>query len=91
MQVFRQHSSLEDPSWEDVSGSIYQFVLGFHAEIVSQIQQNVICWQSKSLDEILKYAKYCSDSIDAKLKKIKEKYMLVHTKLDQRVEQRFFL
>ena len=47
------------------------------------IQQIVICWQSKPLDEILRYAKYCSDDLESRQKKLKEKFMVAQTKLAQ--------
>ena len=37
-------------------------------------------WQAKGTDEILKYAKYSSDWLDAKQKKAKEKLITVQTK-----------
>lgn len=43
---------------------VYRFVFGLKPEISQMIQQHMLCWQSKTIDEILRYAKYCSDDIE---------------------------
>ena len=68
MQSYRQHSGVDDPTKEGVSELVSAFVLGMRPEISLHIEQSVMCWQAKSLDEILAYAKYCSHCCDAKKK-----------------------
>ena len=82
MQIFRQHRGI-DPVCEKLSGSVSTFVLSLHPVLR---YSRLICWQYKSLVDI-KYAKYCSDTQEAKLRKLKELYMLTQTKLAQKAGQ----
>ncbi|KAJ1124958.1 hypothetical protein NDU88_003401 [Pleurodeles waltl] len=47
------------------------------------IKSHLICWQSKPIDEVLTYAKYCSDEIEVKQKRLKEKVMVMQLKAAQ--------
>ncbi|KAJ1206785.1 hypothetical protein NDU88_002183 [Pleurodeles waltl] len=47
------------------------------------IKNHLICWQAKPIDEVLQYAKYCSDEIELKQKKLKEKPMVMQIKAAQ--------
>ncbi|KAJ1115214.1 hypothetical protein NDU88_003440 [Pleurodeles waltl] len=47
------------------------------------IKSHSICWQAKPIDEVLQYAKYCSDEIELKQKKLKEKAMVMQIKAAQ--------
>ncbi|KAJ1175496.1 hypothetical protein NDU88_000784 [Pleurodeles waltl] len=47
------------------------------------IKNHLICWQAKPIDDVLQYAKYCSDEIKLKQKKLKEKAMVMQIKAAQ--------
>ncbi|KAJ1116417.1 hypothetical protein NDU88_004629, partial [Pleurodeles waltl] len=59
------------------------FVEGLRPEIGQMIKSHLICWQAKPIDEVLRYAKYCSDEIELKPKKLKEKAMVMQIKAAQ--------
>ncbi|XP_078521675.1 uncharacterized protein LOC144790911 [Lissotriton helveticus] len=75
--IFKQYSGLDVMDLKDMGQFVSKFVLGLRPDICLMIQQHLICWQNKPLDEILRYARYCSDEIDLKTKKLKDKLMLV--------------
>ncbi|XP_078524946.1 uncharacterized protein LOC144798040 [Lissotriton helveticus] len=75
--IFKQYSGLDVMDPKDMGQFVSKFVLGLRPDICLMIQQHLICWQNKPLDEILRYARYCSDEIDSKTKKLKDKLMLV--------------
>ncbi|KAJ1178837.1 hypothetical protein NDU88_004079 [Pleurodeles waltl] len=50
-------------------------------------KSHLICWQAKLIDEVLQYAKYCSDEIELKQKKLKEKAMVMQIKAAPTVVQ----
>ena len=83
MEAFRLHSGLQDVEKGHMANFVSHFVLGLSPELCLNIQQNVNCWQTKTLDEILRYVKYCSDEMESRQKKLKEKYMIAQTKLAQ--------
>ncbi|KAJ1149915.1 hypothetical protein NDU88_002714 [Pleurodeles waltl] len=56
---------------------VFRFVEGLRPEISQMIKNNLICWQAKPIDEVLQYAKYCSDEIELKQRKLKEKVMVM--------------
>ncbi|KAJ1125206.1 hypothetical protein NDU88_003641 [Pleurodeles waltl] len=64
---------------DTVKGAIAErkFVEGLRLEIGQMIKSHLICWQAKPIDEVLQYAKYCSDEIELKRKKLKEKAMVM--------------
>ncbi|KAJ1191572.1 hypothetical protein NDU88_000888 [Pleurodeles waltl] len=47
------------------------------------IKNHLIYWQTKPIDEVLQYAKYCTDEIELKHKKLKEKAMVMQIKAAQ--------
>ncbi|KAJ1217715.1 hypothetical protein NDU88_005306 [Pleurodeles waltl] len=47
------------------------------------IKSHLICWQAKPIDEVLQNEKYCSDEIELKQKKLKEKAMVMQIKAAQ--------
>ncbi|KAJ1211302.1 hypothetical protein NDU88_006663 [Pleurodeles waltl] len=60
------------------------FVEGLKPEISQMITSHLICWQEKlQIDEVLQYAKCCSDEIELKQRKIKEKAMVMKIKVTQ--------
>ncbi|KAJ1123875.1 hypothetical protein NDU88_002342 [Pleurodeles waltl] len=61
----------------------YRFVKGLRPEVGQMIKSYLISWQSKLTNEGLQYAKYCSDEIELKQKKLKEKAMVMQIKAAQ--------
>ncbi|KAJ1119466.1 hypothetical protein NDU88_007651 [Pleurodeles waltl] len=59
------------------------FMEGLRPEIGQMIRSHLICWQVKPIDEILQCAKYSSDEIELKQKKLKEKAMVMQIKAAQ--------
>ncbi|KAJ1143490.1 hypothetical protein NDU88_009798 [Pleurodeles waltl] len=62
---------------------VFRFGEGLRPEISQMIKNHLICWQAKPIDEVLQYAKYCSDEIDLKQRKLKEKVMVMQIKAAQ--------
>ncbi|KAJ1190977.1 hypothetical protein NDU88_000294 [Pleurodeles waltl] len=62
---------------------VFRFVEGMRPEISQMIKNHLICWQAKPIDEVLQYAKYCSDKIELKQRKLKEKVMVMQIKAVQ--------
>ncbi|KAJ1216997.1 hypothetical protein NDU88_004594 [Pleurodeles waltl] len=62
---------------------VFIFVEGLRPEISQMIKNHLICWQAKPIDEVLQYAKYCSDEIELKQRKLKEKVMVMQIKAAQ--------
>ncbi|KAJ1125905.1 hypothetical protein NDU88_004320 [Pleurodeles waltl] len=62
---------------------VLRFVEGLRPEISQMIKNHLICWQAKPIDEVLQYAKYCSDEIELKQRKLKEKVMVMQIKAAQ--------
>ncbi|KAJ1200514.1 hypothetical protein NDU88_004338 [Pleurodeles waltl] len=60
-----------------------RFVEGLRPEIGQMIKSHLICWQAKLIDEVLQYAQYCSDEIELKQKKLKEKATVMQIKAAQ--------
>ncbi|KAJ1116719.1 hypothetical protein NDU88_004925 [Pleurodeles waltl] len=60
-----------------------RFVEGLRPEVSQMIKNHLICWQAKPIDEVLQYAKYCSDEIELKQKKLKEKVMVMQIRAAQ--------
>ncbi|KAJ1088884.1 hypothetical protein NDU88_002038 [Pleurodeles waltl] len=56
---------------------VFRFVEGLRPEISQMIKNHLICWQAKPIDEVLQYAKYCSDEIELNQRKLKEKVMQI--------------
>ena len=53
MEAFRLHSGLQDVKKGHMANFVSHFILGLRSELCMNIQQNVICWQTKLLDKIL--------------------------------------
>ena len=79
MQVYREHSGFEDPTGVQNGGFVSTFVLVLHPELSSQLQNSVIAWQTKPVDEILQLAKYCSDTQEANHQGLKDRFMISQT------------
>ncbi|KAJ1192633.1 hypothetical protein NDU88_001940 [Pleurodeles waltl] len=62
---------------------VFNLMEGLRPEIGQMIKSHLICWQAKPTDEVLQYAKYCSDEIELKQKKLKEKAMVMQIKAAQ--------
>ncbi|KAJ1218507.1 hypothetical protein NDU88_006085 [Pleurodeles waltl] len=62
---------------------VFRFVEGLRPEISQMIKSHLICWQAKPIDEVLQYAKYYSDEIELKQRKLKEKAMVMQIKAAQ--------
>lgn len=77
LQAFKQCSGLDTLDPNVMSQFSSKFVTGLRSEISLMIQQHLIFWQSRDIDELLIFARYCSDEIDLKHKKLKDKLMLV--------------
>ncbi|KAJ1123535.1 hypothetical protein NDU88_002004 [Pleurodeles waltl] len=66
-----------------VSQSLTLLTLRTPGAVVQQVPLTNICWQAKPIDEVLQYAKYWSDEIELKEKKLKEKAMVMQIKAPQ--------
>ncbi|KAJ1180644.1 hypothetical protein NDU88_005864 [Pleurodeles waltl] len=66
---------------------VFKFVEGLSPEVSQMIKNHLICWQAKPIDEVLQYAKYCSDEIELKQRKLKEKVMVMQIKAAQAIMQ----
>ncbi|KAJ1190954.1 hypothetical protein NDU88_000272 [Pleurodeles waltl] len=62
---------------------VFRFVEGLRPEVSQMIKNHLICWQAKPIDEVLQYAKYCSDKIELKQRKLKEKVMVMQIRAAQ--------
>lgn len=68
-----------------MSHFIYRFVYGLKSEIGDMIKQHMLFWQNKPIDEVLRYAKYCSDDIEAH-RQLKERTMWAQVKMAKQQE-----
>ncbi|KAJ1198591.1 hypothetical protein NDU88_002430, partial [Pleurodeles waltl] len=75
LKAFKQFSGAETIEKENMNHLVFSFVDGLKPEVSQMIKNHLICWQAKQIDEVLQYAKYCSDEIELKQKKLKEKAM----------------
>ncbi|KAJ1117791.1 hypothetical protein NDU88_005987 [Pleurodeles waltl] len=62
---------------------VFRFFEGLRPEVIQMIKNHLICWQVKPIDEVLQYAKYCSDEIELKQRKLKEKVMVMQIRAVQ--------
>ncbi|KAJ1211130.1 hypothetical protein NDU88_006491 [Pleurodeles waltl] len=83
LKAFKNYSGTESIEAKDMLHFVFRFVEGLRPEISQMIKSHLICWQSKPIDEVLTYAKYCSDEIEVKQKKLKEKVMVMQLKAAQ--------
>ncbi|KAJ1119866.1 hypothetical protein NDU88_008051 [Pleurodeles waltl] len=83
LKAFKNYSGTETIEAKDMLHFVFRFVEGLRPEISQMIKSHLICWQSKPIDEVLNYAKYCSDEIEVKQKRLKEKVMVMQLKAAQ--------
>ncbi|KAJ1101752.1 hypothetical protein NDU88_006816 [Pleurodeles waltl] len=83
LKAFKNYSGTEMIEAKDMLPFVFRFVEGLRPEISQMIKMHLICWQSKSIDEVLNYAKYCSDEIETKQKRLKEKVMVMQIRAAQ--------
>ncbi|KAJ1153431.1 hypothetical protein NDU88_006190 [Pleurodeles waltl] len=84
LQGFKHYSGSKTIEAKDMLHFVFRFVEGLRPEISQMIKSHLICWQAKPIDEVLQYAKYCSDEIGLKQKKLKEKAMVMQIKAAQK-------
>ncbi|XP_078509623.1 uncharacterized protein LOC144769407 [Lissotriton helveticus] len=87
LQVFKTYSGIDNIDLKDMTHFIYRFVNGLRPEICQWIKDNTICWHTKKMDEVLRYAKYCEDEMAEKKKALKEKVMWAQVKLAEQQEK----
>ncbi|KAJ1174604.1 hypothetical protein NDU88_006424 [Pleurodeles waltl] len=83
LKAFKHYSGTEVIEAKDMNHLLFRFVEGLRPEISQMIKNHLICWQAKPIDEVLQYAKYCSDEIKLKQRKLKEKVMVMQIKAAQ--------
>ncbi|KAJ1081354.1 hypothetical protein NDU88_001536 [Pleurodeles waltl] len=83
LQAFKHYSGTETIEAKDMIHFVFRFVEGLRPEISRMIKSHFICWQARPIDEVLQYAKYCSDEIELKQRKLKEKAMVMQIKAAQ--------
>ncbi|KAJ1130245.1 hypothetical protein NDU88_008600 [Pleurodeles waltl] len=83
LKAFKHYSGTEVVEPKDMNPLVFRFVEGLRREISQMIKNHLICWQAKQIDEVLQYAKYCSDEIELKQRKLKEKVMVMQIKAAQ--------
>ncbi|KAJ1201395.1 hypothetical protein NDU88_005206 [Pleurodeles waltl] len=83
LKAFKEYSGKEAIEPKDMWHFVFRFVEGLRPEIGQMIKSHLICWQAKPIDEVLQCAKYCSDEIELKQKKLKEKAMVMQIKAAQ--------
>ncbi|KAJ1097337.1 hypothetical protein NDU88_002461 [Pleurodeles waltl] len=87
LKAFKHYSGTETIEPKDMNHLVFRFVEGLRPEISQMIKNHLICWQAKPIDEVLQYAKYCSDEIELKQRKLKEKVMVMQIRAAQAVMQ----
>ncbi|KAJ1108670.1 hypothetical protein NDU88_006046 [Pleurodeles waltl] len=83
LKAFKHYSGTETIEPKDMNHLVFRFVEGLRPEVGQMIKNHLICWQAKLIDEVLQYAKYCSDEIELKPKKLKEKVMVMQIRAAQ--------
>ncbi|KAJ1112518.1 hypothetical protein NDU88_000781 [Pleurodeles waltl] len=83
LKAFKHYSGTETIEPKDMNHLVFRFVEGLRPEVSQMIKNHLICWQAKPIDEVLQYAKYCSDEIELKQKKLKEKVMVMQIRAAQ--------
>ncbi|KAJ1191684.1 hypothetical protein NDU88_001000 [Pleurodeles waltl] len=83
LKAFKNYSGTETIEAKDMLHFLFRFVEGLRPEVSQMIKMHLICWQSKSIDEVLNYAKYCSDEIETKQKRLKGKVMVMQLRAAQ--------
>ncbi|KAJ1098570.1 hypothetical protein NDU88_003678 [Pleurodeles waltl] len=83
LKAFKHYSGTGVIEPKDMNHLVFRFVEGLRPEISQMIKNHLISWQAKPIDEVLQYAKYCSDEIELKQRKLKEKVMVMQIKAVQ--------
>ncbi|KAJ1162096.1 hypothetical protein NDU88_002574 [Pleurodeles waltl] len=83
LKAFKEYSSKKAIEPKDMLHFVFRFVEGLRPEIGHMSKSHLICWQAKPIDEVSQYAKYCSDEIELKQKKLQEKAMVMQIKAAQ--------
>ncbi|KAJ1138390.1 hypothetical protein NDU88_004776 [Pleurodeles waltl] len=83
LKAFKHYSGTETIEPKDMNHLVLRFVERLRPEVSQMIKNHLICWQAKPIDEVLQYAKYCSDEIELKQKKLKEKVMVMQIRAAQ--------
>ncbi|KAJ1169060.1 hypothetical protein NDU88_000966 [Pleurodeles waltl] len=83
LKAFKHYSGTETIEPKDMNHLVFRFVEGLRPEVSQMIKNHLICWQAKLTDEVLQYAKYCSDEIELKQKKLNEKVMVMQIRAAQ--------
>ncbi|KAJ1091547.1 hypothetical protein NDU88_004667 [Pleurodeles waltl] len=83
LKAFKHYSGTETIEPKDMNHHVFRFVEGLRPEVSQMIKNHLICWQAKPIDEVLQYTKYCSDEIELKQKKLKEKVMVMQIRAAQ--------
>ncbi|KAJ1199065.1 hypothetical protein NDU88_002903 [Pleurodeles waltl] len=83
LKAFKHYGGTETIEPKDMNHLVFRFVEGLRPEVSQMIKNHLICWQAKPIDEVLQYAKYCSDEIELKQRKLKEKVMVMQIRVAQ--------
>ena len=83
MENFRFYSGMQNIEKAEMAVFTSYFVQGLRPEVRKGIEHNVVCWQTKPLDVLLRYANYYMDEEEAKQKQMKERLMVAQTALAQ--------
>ncbi|KAJ1208197.1 hypothetical protein NDU88_003583 [Pleurodeles waltl] len=83
LKAFKHYSGTETIEPKDMDHLVFRFVEGLRPEVSQMIKNHLICWQAKPINEVLQYVKYCSDEIELKQKKLKEKVMVMQIRAAQ--------
>ncbi|KAJ1193435.1 hypothetical protein NDU88_002733 [Pleurodeles waltl] len=82
-KAFKHYSGTKNIEPKDMNHLVFRFVEGLRPEVSQMIKNHLICWQVKPIDEVLQYAKYCSDEMELMQRKLKEKVMVMQIKAAQ--------
>ncbi|KAJ1164764.1 hypothetical protein NDU88_005198 [Pleurodeles waltl] len=80
LKAFKEYSGKKAIKPKHMLHFVFRFVEGLRPEIGQMIKSHLICLLAKPIDEVLQYAKYCSDEIKLKQKKLKGKVMVMQIK-----------
>ncbi|KAJ1153103.1 hypothetical protein NDU88_005869 [Pleurodeles waltl] len=83
LKVFKHYSGTEVIEAKNMNHLVLRFVERLRPEISQMIKNHLICWQAKPIDDVLQYAKYCSDETELKQRKLKETVMVMQIKAAQ--------
>ncbi|KAJ1162580.1 hypothetical protein NDU88_003048 [Pleurodeles waltl] len=82
-RAFKHYRGTKTIEAKDMIRFVFRFVEGLRPEISQMIKSHLICWQAKPIDEVLRYARFCTDEIELKQRKLKEKAMVMQIKAVQ--------